>query len=200
MGSFNSIAPFYDKLKYLVFGNKLDLATNTFLKDIPEKSHILIAGGGTGKLLASLKISHTVDYIEASHKMIEMAKKRNFTAKVNFVHADIITFLVGSHYDVIITPFFLDCFSFKELQVAFDHLSSLLKPKGVWIHTDFYPKSKGQKFLIQFMYLCFRISSGLKVKKLADFDKIFLTKGFIEKKKVASMNSMVYSIIYTKID
>ena len=46
--NFNYIAPFYDTLCQLVFGQRVKNAQIESLKFIPANSTILIAGGGTG--------------------------------------------------------------------------------------------------------------------------------------------------------
>ncbi|MBK6266759.1 class I SAM-dependent methyltransferase [Marivirga sp. S37H4] len=170
-----------------------------FLENIPENSHILIVGGGSGKLLSFLKESHTVSYVELSEKMMELAKKRDFRATVNFIHSDIKYFSCQSSFDVIITPFVLDCFVEEELFHVFEKMNDLLKKNGLWIHADFYPQNFRQKLFIRLMYWCFKLSTGIKAKKIADLKGIFSSEKFSEEKKALFLNDMVHSYIYRKI-
>ncbi|MEZ4686196.1 MAG: hypothetical protein R3B47_09055 [Bacteroidia bacterium] len=52
--SFNRLAPVYDFLASLVFGNRIRQAQRWLLDFIPEGSSILILGGGTGWILEEL--------------------------------------------------------------------------------------------------------------------------------------------------
>jgi 2-polyprenyl-3-methyl-5-hydroxy-6-metoxy-1,4-benzoquinol methylase len=200
MANFNFIAPIYDSLKQLIFKDQLDKAASCFIDKIPPASTILIIGGGSGKLLPCLSSDHMVSYVDASEKMIALAKKKNFKAEVVFLTTDIINFHPNKLYDVIITPFFLDCFTEKDLAVVFSHINSLLKKNGLWLHSDFYPQNKSQRLMVRFMYFCFRMSTGLKVNNIPDFDKLFKSHLFFQEKKAVFSKAMVHSYIYKKID
>ena len=51
---FDFIAPYYDKLASLVYGNAIKNSQHVFLDRIPKASRILVVGGGSGVFLSAL--------------------------------------------------------------------------------------------------------------------------------------------------
>ncbi len=199
MANFNRVASLYDFMKQLVFKGQLENASAHFIEFIPSDARILIVGGGSGKLLSSIKRGHQVSYVDNSKKMIALAQKRESRADILFFTSDITNFESNQPFDAVITPFVLDCFSEKQLPMVFNHINQMLKKGGIWLHSDFYPQSRKQEMFVQFMYVVFRISTGLKVSKLPDFSKFFNDKIFFEEKKAVFRNAMVHSYLYQKI-
>jgi len=200
MHDFNSIASFYDLLKKIVFQSSLDKASFLFLKEIPECSQILIIGGGSGEILPLLKKSQKVTFIEKSSAMIELASQRNFVCAVEFIEADIIECKFQLKYDAVITPFILDCFNEDLLSDLFSKLNNQLKHKGLWLHTDFYPQHILHKLFVRIMYAFFKISVGLRVSSIPDFDKLFGNSDLQLVKKVSFRHGFIQSRLYQKID
>ena len=120
MNDFNFVAPFYKSLSRLVFGDTLVQAQRYFLNQIPIGSKILILGGGDGALLSYLDITYKVDFVEMSSKMIALAENQDYLCEVNFVLGD--ESILTESYDVIITPFVLDCFKEDKLQEVLQKL------------------------------------------------------------------------------
>ena len=112
LNGFNTIAKIYDTLAKIVFGRVIKKAQLHFLNEIPIEAKVLILGGGTGWILNSiLKIRPAVEvwYIEASTKMISIAKKKvvGFN-NIHFIHGTEQNIPVDQHYDVVITNFYFD--------------------------------------------------------------------------------------------
>ncbi|WP_340153891.1 class I SAM-dependent methyltransferase [uncultured Marivirga sp.] len=200
MADFDRIAASYNHLKKIVFYGQVELASRHFVENIPPSSEVLIIGGGTGQLLAHFKSTHQINYLELSRSMINKAKKVTTDASIEFIHTDVLEWESDKRFDVIVTPFILDCFNEDSLNLLIPKLKSNLSQGGIWIHTDFCPKNAFQKLLVKAMYLFFRITAKLKVKELADFDSLFIKHGFICKRKVLFYHSMVESKIYQQID
>ncbi|GAA5031907.1 hypothetical protein GCM10011506_24870 [Marivirga lumbricoides] len=199
MSDFDRVAGYYDALKKLVFQGTLDKASHYFISQIPKNSSVLIVGGGSGKLLNYLHESHQVVYLEASEKMTLLAKSRNFKAEVNFITTTIESFESSDLFDVVITPFVLDCFPEEQLDKVFYKLFKLLKKDGLWLHADFYPQNYLQRKLTSLMYLFFRVNAKIEGKKAPDFGRYFQYSTFVEEKKGLFLNAMVHSYIYRKI-
>ena len=179
---FNLIAPFYDGLSKLVFGNKIKNAQIESLDFIPPDSAILIMGGGTGWILdeISKKFPTGLDitYIDKSSRMVQLSQKRNRGLNtIAFVNDSIENACLASEkYNVILTPFFLDCFSQLSLQPVFKKLDDSLKPGGLWINIDFYLSQKSKyrhKILTKLMYLFFRFFSSIEAGKLPSVTPFF---------------------------
>lgn len=200
MANFNRIAGVYEFLKRLVFAKQIEKASNYFLDQIPSNARILIIGGGAGKILEKFKPAHYITYLELSEAMILRAKRVKSEASINFIQADILEWTTDNKFDLIITPFVLDCFTEDQLNLIFPKLDKMLFKDGKWIQTDFYPKNFGHRLLIKSMYAFFNLTADLKVKELVDFDTVFKKHDFIFKRKALFYHSMVESKIYQKIE
>lgn len=189
--NFNTIAPLYDGLSNLVFGSKIRKAQVNSLSFILPGSKVLITGGGTGWILDELaKIFPSgldITYLDKSPKMIELSKKRNMASnKITFMCSDVEdTNLNQQEYDVILTPFFLDCFSQATAETVCIKLDTCLKNGGMWIYDDFHlsPQSKsGQKILVKTMYVFFKLFSKIQADRLPDLDVFFSKYALVSQK------------------
>jgi 2-polyprenyl-3-methyl-5-hydroxy-6-metoxy-1,4-benzoquinol methylase len=144
---------------------------------------VLIAGGGTGWILEEIKRIHTdgleIDYVEASAKMIQLSKLRNYQGNVvNFIQMPIEHYEGERPYDVIITPFLFDNFKADTIRLVFGKLSAMLKTGGVWLYADFvYDQATSpwwQQLLLRSMYLFFKITAGVDANELVDMDDYFV--------------------------
>lgn len=178
--NFDFVAPFYDWLSKLVFGDRLKVAQQRFLAEIPDGARVLIAGGGTGEILEWLpqQVRLSIDFVELSGKMISRAKERRSNgSQVFFKQMDVRQ--VQEQYDVIIANFFLDCFSDERLYQVVLHLKELLLYNGTLLVTDFAPpQNYRQKLLSKLMHLLFRISTRLESRYLNDIHEVVQKTGF----------------------
>jgi len=211
VSNFDYIAPFYDRLVQLVFGEELLRIQKRFLSDIPKTSHILIVGGGTGQILIEVlkKVPNAkVCYLEASEKMINYSLERLKTERpsamnqVLFRHSINLPMLPTASFDVIITPFVLDLFEKQTLEGVFKKLDQALSNKGIWIWTDFViPQGKFKWpawMLIQSMYLFFRIVAGISAKKLPDIHSLFRTHQYRLLHREIALKGIVESRVYRR--
>ena len=80
-GNYYNVAPFYDLLSHLVFGNSISQALLFLVTAIPANSSVLIIGGGTGQILEEISKKYIsglqITYVEISKKMISLSKKRS---------------------------------------------------------------------------------------------------------------------------
>ena len=174
----DKIAGIYDTLANFIFGDELEKAFSFYLDRVKPYDKVLILGGGTGKILQNLdelKIPLEIDYIEISQAMLERSRKRVLEhINVRFVKADITTWQPESDYNILITPFVLDCFFDHDLKSVISKFSSKLHKDGIWIFTDFIKTQIfWQKWLVKIMYRFFQITTGLTISTLPDFNKAF---------------------------
>ncbi len=161
MNGYNLLAPFYDVLVKVIFGNKIKSLQTAHLNKIPDNSKVLILGGGTGWILEEIddKAKNVeITYIDLSSKMIDKSKNRR-------VNNNQVEFIEGTEndipfiqYDVLITNFYLDLFPEKKLLEIIKQLSEL--DCSLWIWTDFVP-NKSYKWLEEIMILFFKCFTGL---------------------------------------
>lgn len=179
-GNYNTVAPFYDWLLQLVYGDAVLQAHKFLVNAIPEGSSVLIAGGGTGYILEEIAKKHAsglqIMYVDISEKMIALSKKRNIGGnKILFIHKSINDVAFSRPFDVVITPFFLDNFSNSTAKAVFAKIDFALAPGGLWLFADFQSKENNlwQEMLLKIMYLFFRIICNIEASHLPDSPLFF---------------------------
>lgn len=205
-GNYNNVASFYDRLSNFIFGNSIVYAQRFLIESILPNSSILIVGGGTGWILEEITARHVeglqITYVDSSEKMIALSKNRNIGLnKVVFVNSSIQHFDDGKGYDIVITPFVLDNFSTKTIEIVFKKIHERLLPSGLWLWVDFQLSEKHyfwQKPFLKSMYLFFRIVCGIEANNLPDTSKLF--KAYQYKKLILQsyFKDFISSAVYKK--
>ena len=185
--NFDPVAPYYRWLETLVFGRRLQKARVAFLREIGKPRRVLVVGEGNGRFLSEFVTAHpgaAVDCVEASGRMIELARRRVGTAGVYFIQRDIREVeLQPDTYDLLVTHFFLDCFGEYSLALLVSKLARSAAPNAQWLIADFCEpagdwRHMGRRFLIAFMYFFFRLVSGIEARRLVDYRPFLQTAGF----------------------
>ena len=202
---FSFIAPFYDLISYLVYGNTLRRAQEFYLNKLEENSEILIIGGGTGYILQSLSLQNkkfNITYIEFSEKMLELSKKRKKSSdqKVNYILGSEVN-ITDQNYDVILAGFFLDVFKEERLEHVLKIFHDKLKERGKLIVTDFRFSKKKKYFQMILSYLMhkfFKFFASLESQSLKDINAIILKAGFILENKKYFYGDFIFTGLYMK--
>lgn len=202
LNRFNWIAPGYDKLVKLVFGETLHEAQLYFVNEIGSSDHVLILGGGSGEFLSSLLKARPlihVTYIEASSEMLAMAKaKMDGIANVTFVHGTEDE-IPPQQFDVVITNFVLDVFQQNQVESFVAVVKNILKANGKWLVTDFENTSKlSHRILLRLMYLFFKISGSIDARRLPMWRSAFNKAGLKLKKQQFFRNGFVSTGVFSK--
>lgn len=180
--NYNNVAGIYDVSSRMVYGKAQQKSQTDFLKWIPLQSRILIVGGGTGWILESITAIHpaglNILYVEASAKMMELSRKRNFGDNaVSFICSPIESCNFEGLFDVVITSYLFDNFLRAEAEKIFQLLHHALRSGGKWLFADFSIDAVRspfwQKLLWYIMFTFFRITCGVKAKKLVDMSPYF---------------------------
>ncbi len=182
LNGFDRIAFLYDLLAKLVFGSNIINSQKHFLSKIQDCSKVLILGGGTGWLLTELlkqRPGCEVWYIEASEKMIALSQKKiKGRGSVHFIHGTENDIPPLIKYDAVISNFYLDLFTNRQLENVVYKIISSLNHDSPWIVTDFVDTNKWwQKLLLKLMYLFFRITCNIGSQQLPQWNKVILGKG-----------------------
>jgi len=208
--NFNLIAPFYDLLGYLIFGNSLKKSQLSHLKMVSSGSRVLLLGDGSGYVLQYLlKYNNCakIDYIDASSRMAEQAKDRikitRSTTKINFIIKKMEDVDITEKYDVVITSFFLDLFEENKLRLILSKVDQCTNEDGYLIVTDFKIKkdnlhSYWQKLLVKAMILFFKITSNIEIKQLQDIWKTIESFHFQESEASDFYKGMIRSSVFSK--
>ena len=202
VNGFDRLAPHYDWLARMIFGQSIVRAQTCFLGFIPPFSTVLILGGGTGWLLAELlegRPESEVWYIESSASMLSMAMEKNKDHRQ--VH-----FILGTEkdipsreFDIVIAPFFLDLFSPLTLQKVVERISLASKPSAQWMIADFVNQGKWWQFLLlKTMYSFFRQVCGIEAHALPPWKAILVQSGLTIVDRRFYYGRFIESAVYLK--
>ncbi len=173
---FDSIAPYYDRLARLVFGNSIVACQSHLVPAVKNGGNVLIVGGGTGAFLPALlrdKQDLHVDFVELSGPMINRAKLRlGNGASVSFIQASIFGFVPSRKYDTVFFPFFFDLFASAEVEKLIAQITTFCTSEAQLLVAEFAvpPNSRGWKPLVmKLMYLFFKFTCGITARQLPDW-------------------------------
>lgn len=186
--SFDHIAPFYRAMEFITAGGKLQRCRTAFLDEIPAPANVLIAGEGHGKFLFEcvrrLPEARIV-VVDFSKKMLEIASSQVASDHVEFVCADVLEWEgPQGGFDLIVTNFFLDCFTADQLALVVSKLARCAKPDAQWLLADFEiaPTPLAglrSRVIVGLLYLFFGIVTGLKTRAIVPPDRDLKQAGFL---------------------
>ena len=200
LNRFDSIAPIYDGLASLAFGQSIKKAQRAHLGDVPARSDVLVLGGGTGKWLGELlgqDAGCRVWYVEASLKMIHLAKKNlKGNGRVVFIHGTHLD-IPDRKFDVVIAHFFVDLFNGPDLEKLSGKVATVLKKNGKWIVADFVNRKYWHGAMLWLMYLFFHAIGALDHKGLPEWDGIIQRKSFVKENTMVFYKGFIESVLYS---
>jgi len=198
VNDFNLIAPFYDGIVRFVFGRKLIEIQQVHLSVIQPNHRVLILGGGTGKILYHILECTEIDFLDKSRSMINLARKNTFYNPVNFLAEDFLTFQTTKNYDVVICPFFLDCFDEENLKKVLQRIKSVLEPEGSLIVIDFEVQNQ-KKLLQRVMHVFFKLFTKLESGRLKNLHDYAVSSGFRLTDEKFSHQNQLFSRLYRNL-
>lgn len=217
---YDRLAPLYQTTEWLVFGKRLQQARLALLAELPPWSRLLLFGDGDGRLLAELcaqiqkmeqqssppgtpwkivSVDHSPAMLRQQQSRVEELAAGNH---VEFLQANACSYLPEANaYDVLITPFFLDCFSRSELERYLPSWLAALRHGGSLYYVDFVvPHEAWQRpwaiLLLRAMHLFFRWQTGLQNRRLVDPQPLFLQCGLRKVAERFGVNGMVVSQLW----
>lgn len=195
---FDLVASIYDFLASVVFGDQLNDAQREYLGSILPDNDVLVLGGGTGKLIPYLPASRSIDFVEKSGGMLKRARNQSTNNTINFINDDFLTYTSDKQYNVIICPFFLDCFHAKTLESVLEKIKGMLIDGGFLIVIDFEYRFRNH-IMMHLMHLFFKIVARLESNKLQDIHCFTLNAGFVVEKEKFFNQNMIFSRLYRNL-
>lgn len=207
-GNYDNVAPFYDLLSRLVFRDAILQSSRFLVNAIPANSSILIIGGGTGHILEEISKKYVsglqITYVEVSKKMIALSRKRNVASnRIIFINQSISDAPLHQLFNVVITPFLFDNFSYSTATIFFNKIDALLMPGGLWLFTDFQLNKTNniwQKLLLNLMYFFFRLLCKIEAAHLEDMRMLFEEYNYRNISMQTFFKKFIYAVIYLKPD
>jgi ubiquinone/menaquinone biosynthesis C-methylase UbiE len=213
--NFDGIAPWYRTLETIAFGNDLQRARVACLGEIGSPRRALIVGEGNGRFLCELIRAHPgieVDCIDASGGMLRLARDRvdrelpDRTDRIRFLPHDITSWSPSEHqFDLIVTHFFLDCFSESRVAEIVASLSSVAGVNATWLLADFCIPGRGfarwrAGLWLTAMYRFFQFTAGIEARKLENPSPFLRTAGFALASQHLFRSGMVKSELWRRTD
>lgn len=200
LNQFNLVSHVYDRMANLFFGTTLHDAQCHFISVVPERSNVLIVGGGTGEFLRALlqqKQNVTITYVDASSEMISLARLQvKDDRRVVFIHGTQDSVPSDLKADVIITPFFLDLFRDHSLNKVIGKLHSVANGNAIWIATDFTETGRiSHRLLLWVMYRFFRITSHIEARRLPAWESHLSNVGIPVEEK-SYRNGLIKTVLF----
>ena len=200
---FDRVAGYYDRLAGLVFGESLVKAQQALCDQIPTKKTILVAGGGSGAVLAALAAPKPkkLYYLEASGKMMALARKKAPDEDaIHWIHARMEdTDLPAA--DCLVTQFFLDVFDRESVKQHIRRLAAHVPAGGYWLYADFLPAADvrpSQRLVLWAMLKFFRASVSLSAKAITNHLPLIEAQGFTRVAHELHVNGMVQVCLLRK--
>jgi len=177
--NFDLIARPYRWLEYLTLGPFLQRCRTHHLPRLLDRKQALVLGDGDGRFLAALlsaNLQLKADVVDTSAAMLRLLSQRcqPYTDRLRIHHQSALTFAPTKTYDLITTHFFLDCLTQPQLEALIARLIPHLAPNALWLVSDFRiptgPMRLPARIFVRFLYLAFRLLTGLRITHLPDHE------------------------------
>jgi len=190
--SFDAVAPWYRLLESIAFGNALQKARIACLDEIGSARRAFIVGEGNGRFLADVLQRYPllrIDCLDSSERMLDLAQRHvlettpDEIGRVTFIRDDVRSWTPNDRYNLIVTHFFLDCFSTQQVGLIVAKLAQAAAPNATWLLADFRIPEGGfarahAKAWLAVMYWFFRSVAGIEAHELVDPSPFLRVEGF----------------------
>jgi SAM-dependent methyltransferase len=209
------IARFYRALEYLSFGGALQGCRVMYVRDVADCRRALVCGDGDGRFLAELLRANreiSADFVDLSAGMAGLARRRvaeigpEAAARARFHVGDVREFNPsdGAAYDLITAHFFLDCFDDAEVTRVTRRLASLARSGATLLLSDFTIPPRGiaryvAAAIIRGLYFAFRVVTGLRVKRLPNYEDALERAGFRKQRETLKLGGLLVASLWRKI-
>ena len=209
---YDRLADHYRFFETLMFGQNLAHARTALLGSIPSCDSALVLGDGDGRLLEALLSSQPecqITSVDQSQRMLEIQQQRlsNHPLRKNIIwrqqDARNLT-KFANEFDLLVSAFFLDCFTTHDLETHLPHWLNTLRPGGLFYVVDFeepkagWKRIRGKIFLTA-MHHFFRWQTNLPNRRLVDISRA-LNQCAIEMLVSQSMNhDLICARLYRKL-
>jgi hypothetical protein len=206
---FNGLARAYRWMEWASFGPFLSLCRSTFLRRLTSCRNALVLGDGDGRFTARLMRSsphirvHAVDASPAMLASLTHACGPNAT-RLKTQHEDINAWQPQptAEYDLVITHFFLDCFSTPEVLALAQRIRPIISPDALWVVSEFAvpPGWFGRLVaapIVRGLYFAFGLFTGLQVRTLPDYASALSAAGFIRIAHRPRLGGLLVSELWT---
>ena len=209
--NFDLIARPYRWLEYLSFGPYLERRRFCYLNELDNCRRALVLGDGDGRFTARLLAANseiTVDAIDSSAVMLRLLEQRvarlgsSASGRLQIRQMDALSFSPeGRLYDLVVTHFFLDCFSESEVGALIARIAPHLTADATWLVSEFaIPERRLPAYLsrtvVGVLYRVFGMVTGLKVRSLPNYGKLLKQARFELRQRKTHLGGLLCSEIW----
>lgn len=200
--AYNHIAKLYDFFSYLWTFGRIRKIWKTTVDLISSGSHVLELGCGTGVLAERIR-GRVSSYlgIDASEKMIELARKNVPGKNIKFRKEDVFSFDEYGKYNVILASMFFTALKKKQVERLLERISKKFKGQIVF-YEEHRPKKniRGRlwNFFRHFTRLMFHLMAGDPLEPIHELEPILEKNGFRPKKEHFFFNHFRLVALYEK--
>jgi ubiquinone/menaquinone biosynthesis C-methylase UbiE len=196
-------------MEYGAFGGALMRRRVAFLPEVSDARRVFVVGDGDGRFLVRLVEQNreaSIDYLDLSARMLELARSRVASSKVNFKQGDVLTApLPQAPFDLIVTNFLLDCFDHEDVQRVVQRLASVSKVGTRWLIAEFRERPGGLRMVwtrawLALLYTFFRWTTGLQVRRLVDHRPFLQACGFQLSRTESDWFGLLVSELWERYD
>jgi ubiquinone/menaquinone biosynthesis C-methylase UbiE len=178
--NFDNVASLYRWAEYVSLGPILQQARTHFLPNLHSSRQAFVLGDGDGRFLAKLLHQNSTiraTAVDSSAKMLQLLRTRclatspTASERLQTLHASAMTVDPPPQTDLIVSHFFLDCLTQRQLEGLAGNLAARVQPGALWLVSDFdLPPNPILRPLgtlyIRALYLAFRVLNCMRVQQL----------------------------------
>jgi SAM-dependent methyltransferase len=194
--SFDPVARIYRWAEYLTLGPLLQRTRTHFLPQLADRRRALVLGDGDGRFLAKLLAQNPTLHataVDTSEQMLQLLRSRCDFERLETIHADALTIAPPPGTDLIVTHFFLDCFTQEEVNAL---ALKLAQPGVLWLVSDFRASDPISRAYVRSLYFAFRILTGLRITHLPDPAAALSAAGFHRIAHHPSLGGVLYTELW----
>jgi SAM-dependent methyltransferase len=194
--NFDPVARIYRWAEYLTLGPLLQRTRTHFLPQVADRRRALVLGDGDGRFLAKLLAQNPTLYataVDSSEAMLQLLRRRCGTGRLETIHADGLTVAAPAGTDLIVTHFFLDCFTQEEINAL---ALRLARPGVLWLLSDFRARGLISRVYVRSLYFAFRALTDLRVTQLPEPGSALSAAGFHRIAHHQSLGGLLYTELW----
>jgi hypothetical protein len=206
--NFNALARLYRWMEWLTFGPWLGRCRCAFLDDLQSSRSALIIGDGDGRFTARLlkeNAAVVVDALDASKNMlVEVVRNAGIfigRLRIHLGDARQIDF-PPLPYDLVVTHFFLDCLTTREVSELAMQIRAHVTPSAHWLISEFAVPEGWfgwviARPVITGLYCAFWLLTGLSVHRLPKYRQALSNADFVLIREKTWLAGLLVSELWT---
>ena len=203
--NFNRVARIYRWAEYLTLGPILQRTRTHFLPQLTGCRKALLFGDGDGRFLTRLLRQNRdlhATAVDVSTTMLHLLRERCAGAgsRLQTLQTSALEAPIAPGTDLIVTHFLLDCLTQTEVDILAENVAQNTDTGTLWLLSDFQVPQRAfirpiAKIYIGWLYVAFRILTGLRVQSLPNPQAALERAGFAR----IAQHETLFGLIYTEV-